>query len=102
MKFYYCKPLKYERLKKHGLIAGDFVLDAYELLPDEFEFYLSRYLYETTPEGRYHEGKIHQYFHEHSAFPEIEKGNFDAYDCKDGQCVPECKYYKKNGWKIQT
>ena len=72
----------------------DFALDAYELLPDEFEFYLSRYLYETTPEGRYQEGKIHQYSHEHSAFPEIEKGNFDAYGCKDGQCVLN-EYYKR-------
>ncbi len=97
VKFDSYKPLKYERLKKQGHIIWDFALDAYELLPDEFEFYLSRYLYETTPEGRYEEGKKHGYFHEHSAFPEMDKGNIDAYGCKNGQCVPECKYYKKNG-----
>ncbi len=95
VKFDSYKPLKYERLKKHGQIVWDHALDAYEMLPDEFEFYLSRCLYETTPEGRYEEGKKHMYFHEHSAFPEMEKGNINAYGCKDDKCVPECEYYKK-------
>lgn len=97
VKFDRYKPLKYERLKKQGQIVWDFALDAHEMLPDEFEFYLSRHLFETTPESRYQEGKEHWYFHEHSAFPEMDKGNIDAYGCKPDQCVPECKYYKNNG-----
>ncbi|MDN5847078.1 MAG: hypothetical protein L0H53_12490 [Candidatus Nitrosocosmicus sp.] len=37
-------------MKKHGQIIWDHTLDGYEMLPDEFEFYLSRILFETTPE----------------------------------------------------
>ena len=97
VKFDSYKPLKYERLKKHGQIVWDHALDGYELLPDEFEFYLSRHLYETTPEQRYQEAKEHWYFHENSAFLDMEKGKIDTYGCKPESCVPECKYYKKGG-----
>jgi hypothetical protein len=46
VKFDSYKPLKYERVKKHGQIVWDHTLDGYELLPEKFEFYLSRILFE--------------------------------------------------------
>lgn len=97
VKFDSYRPLKYERLKKHGQIVWDHALDGYEMLSEEFEFYLSRHLYETTPEQRYQEAKEHWYFHEHSAFLDMETGKIDTYGCKPESCVPECKYYKKGG-----
>jgi hypothetical protein len=109
VKFDSYKPLKFERLKKHGQIVWDHALDAYEMTPDEFEFYLCRYLHETTPEERYNQAKSQWFTHEHTTYGKIEIGYLDVdinqdtiptsevYGCTGDKCVPECNYYKKRG-----
>jgi hypothetical protein len=109
VKFDSYKPLKFERLKKHGQIIWDHALDAYEMTPDEFEFYLCRYLYETTPEERYNQAKSQWFVHEHTTYGKIEISYLDVdihkdtiltseiYGCTGVKCVPECKYYNKTG-----
>lgn len=109
VKFDSYKPLKFERLKKHGQIVWDHALDAYEMTPDEFEFYLCRYLHGTTPEERYDRAKSEWFVHEHTTYGKIEIGTLDVdinqdaipaseiYGCTGGKCAPECKYYHKVG-----
>ncbi|KAA2282970.1 hypothetical protein [Candidatus Nitrosocosmicus sp. SS] len=110
VKFDGYKPLKFERLKKHGQIIWDHALDAYEMTPDEFEYYLARYLYETTPEERYDKAKSEWFVHEHTTYGKVGIAHLNidinhdvvipiskAYGCTGDKCVPECKYYNRTG-----
>jgi hypothetical protein len=73
---------------------------------DELSFYLKERLRDSTPEGRYQAEKREWHFHELSYYHQKEGGVdiIKEYGCgrdpvkiEGGWCVPECRYYHKEG-----
>jgi hypothetical protein len=62
---------------------------------EEVDYYKRKKL-EVPPERRYHHKKEHWYFHETSWYMRGVNG-YDGYGCNNGVCVPECRYYPKEG-----
>lgn len=49
-----------------------------------------------TPEERYQKMKEAWYFHDSSWYMRHDNG-YDGYGCNNGVCIPECRYYSKEG-----
>jgi hypothetical protein len=110
-RFAYYRHKRWEKLDKWGKLTNEGVDDT--ITQDELDYYLKANL-RVPPEQRYQDRKYHWYFHELSYLDQtvVDDGNhgkavdiIKEYGCghestkreKGGCCVPECRFYPKEG-----